>query len=291
MKKLSMKIRTFSLLCVFSIYPMISWGQSWKLSKTMTATLDKGIFTLKTTKESEAMPDFANESKIPWRFDRAKIISINIEEGIVTIGERCFLNCRSITSITLPNSLTSINDAAFANCSSLTSICIPNSVTTIGVGAFIHCNSLASITLPNSLKSINDAAFADCISLTSICIPNSVIEIKEAAFAGCKNITSITIPKSVTTIEGRAFSLGAINIKILGTFQGKPVVNTTCDTGNANSKLKDIYVFWETPLSISSWAFDCLFSEYKNYLHVPSGTEELYKVDKEWRVFNIVANE
>ena len=183
MKNLSMKIRTFSLLCVFSIYPMISWGQSWKLSKTMTATLDKGIFTLKTTKESEAMPKM---HKCPWKSVRDNIISVIVEEGIVTIGEGAFINCSRLTSIMLPNSLTTIDKYAFANCSSLTSICIPNSVEKIYTGAFVGCKNVTSITIPKSVTTIDIGAFwfsgnvQLSASMTSVkCDPNEPHSLKD----------------------------------------------------------------------------------------------------------------
>jgi len=40
-----------------------SWGQTWNLSPTMTATLSNGILTVVTTKSGgEAMPDMVR----PW---------------------------------------------------------------------------------------------------------------------------------------------------------------------------------------------------------------------------------
>lgn len=132
--------------------------------------------------------------------------TITIANGITSIGDYAFSDCRSLTSIVIPNSVTSIGDMVFFYCTSLTSIVIPDSVTFLSACAFYNCTSLTSITLPNSINSIYDQAFYNCTSLTSITIPNSVISIGENVFAFCTSLTSIVIPDSVTSIGNNAFS-------------------------------------------------------------------------------------
>ncbi len=58
----------------------------------------------------------------------------------------------------IPNGVTSINEAAFENCKSLTSVTISNDVKSIGVCAFQFCN-LTSISIPVSVKLIDMFAF------------------------------------------------------------------------------------------------------------------------------------
>ncbi|MBQ2553634.1 MAG: leucine-rich repeat domain-containing protein, partial [Prevotella sp.] len=50
-----------------------------------------------------------------------------------------------LTSINIPNGVKSIGNLAFTGCSSLTSIRIPDSVESIGDWAFSGCNVLKSI--------------------------------------------------------------------------------------------------------------------------------------------------
>jgi uncharacterized protein YjdB len=205
----------------------------------LTWSYANGILTISG---SGAMPDYPSYDSSPWYSYRDDVTTINIQNGVTTIGDNAFYFCISITSITIPNSVTSIGGGAFASCWSLTSITIPNSVTSIGTSVFASCNSLTSITvssgntayasedgvlfnktktmihsyprgktgstynIPNSVTTIGNSAFSGCNSLTSITIPNSVTTIGNSAFSSCNSLTSITIPNSVTTIGDWAFS-------------------------------------------------------------------------------------
>ena len=54
-----------------------------------------------------------------------KIKSVIIENGITTIKESAFYNCRDLSYVSLPNTLTEIEPAAFWGCVSLTDITVP----------------------------------------------------------------------------------------------------------------------------------------------------------------------
>ena len=59
-----------------------------------------------------------------------------IPGGIQIIGTCAFLDS-SITALTIPNGVTTIEELAFSNCKSLKSVAIPESVSEIGRGAFV----------------------------------------------------------------------------------------------------------------------------------------------------------
>ena len=65
-----------------------------------------------------------------------------IPNGVETIGDYAFAECRSLTSVEIPNSVTSLGNRSFSNCKSLTSIVIPDSVVTMQYGVFFGCYSL-----------------------------------------------------------------------------------------------------------------------------------------------------
>ena len=140
---------------------------------------------------------------------------------VMSIGDRAFYHCSSLTSITIPNSVTTIGKEAFQDCTNLTSITIPDGVTSIGESALWWCSSLTSITIPDSVTYIGNYAFYECSSLTSISIPNSVTTIGESAFSGCSSLTSITIPDSVKSIGFGAFSF-CENLTIYCEAKSKP---------------------------------------------------------------------
>ena len=114
-----------------------------------------------------------------------KLTTIEIADGVTSIGNYAFDDCKALTSIEIPDSVTNIGDRAFSGCKALTSIEIPNSVTSIGYRAFEGCEALTSIEIPNSVTRIGNYAFYGCSALTSIEIPNSVTSIRRYAFSGC----------------------------------------------------------------------------------------------------------
>ena len=184
---------------------------------------------------------------IIWSQDTVstEVTSVNIPNGVTSIGDDAFRKYTALTSVTIPPSVTSIGESAFAGCSSLTSITIPPSVTSIRGFAFDRCSNLTDlyisdiaawcnidleteksnplfqnggnlyinnelatdITIPNGVTSIKQLTFCKCKSLTSVTIPPSVTSILRGAFYGCSSLTSITIPSSVTSIGGFAFYL------------------------------------------------------------------------------------
>ena len=147
----------------------------------------------------------------PWHTTRGSVRlldlvqTVEISDGVKSIGSYAFVDCSNLTKITIPESVTSIGDYAFLNCSSLTEIIIPASVTSIGCHAFENCSSLESITIGDGVMSIGDYAFYNCSSLTSVTIPNSVTNIGDNAFENCSSLTSVAIPYSMTSIGDYAF--------------------------------------------------------------------------------------
>ena len=208
-----MKKRIFSfvlaVLMIASLLPatalavdIVDSGTCGAKGSNLTWTLDsEGVLTISGSGDMHGY----GSSDAPWYGSRSRVKSAVIAEGVTSIGESAFENCRSLTSVTIPNSVTSIGWSAFFYCKSLTSVTIPDSVTSVGAYAFLGCTSLTSVTIPNSVTSIGGCAFDECWSLTSVTIPDSVTSIGDSAFASCTSLTSVTIPDSVTSIGGSAF--------------------------------------------------------------------------------------
>ena len=168
---------------------------------TWTLT-DDGVLTISGTGD---MTDFASSSKMPWYYNRSKITTVLIENGVTSIGNYAFGYCYNLTSTSIPASVTSIGNYAFYDCYNLTSFTIPDSVTTIGNSAFSYCNGLTDIALSERLISIGDSAFVGCYSLTSIAFPDSLVSIGNSAFQNCTALSSVVFQNGVTTIGNATF--------------------------------------------------------------------------------------
>lgn len=203
-------------------------------------TLDSdGLLTI--TGEGD-MPEFTD--KIPWSNYWAELLAVRLDERLTSISARAFCGGTYIKSINIPDGVTSIGNDAFENCPGMKeiyisdivkylsinygnrfshpsvfgtaelyingepaeNIVIPEGMTAICDTAFYGCKHLKSVTIPDSVTSIGDQAFTNCYTLTSIEIPGDVTYIGESAFAGCTGITNITIPDNVTIITWSTFS-------------------------------------------------------------------------------------
>lgn len=143
-----------------------------------------------------------------WAFNswnKSSLTSINIPQGVTSIGNSAFSGCSRLTSINIPQGITSIGNWAFNGCIRVTSINIPQGVTSIGKCTFRDCMSLTNINIPQGVTRIDDSAFYDCHSLINIIIPKSVTSIGNSAFSGCNSLFSINIPQEVTSIGEYAF--------------------------------------------------------------------------------------
>ena len=197
--------------------------------------------------------------------------------SVISIGERAFYNCSSLTSVTIPNSVTSIGSSAFYYCSSLTSVTIPNSVTSIGSSAFRNCSDLTSVTIPNSVTAIGTAAFFSCSGLTSVTIPNSVTSIGSSAFYGCSNL------KTVYNLSGLTFTKGVTAHGSVARYANRVLNVTTGDITNYGSGENAIYQI------SADYAVVDVEDDYED--HIPAATiptNFIYADGDSWKAKEVV---
>lgn len=121
----------------------------------------------------------------------SKLTNVTMSDSITFIGYQCFTNCASLEKINLSENLAYIIDQSFAYCTSLKEIYIPASVELIDIESFIYCVSLEKVILSEGLEIIGDCGFAYCTSLREIYIPESVTDLHDTAFCDCFSLEKV----------------------------------------------------------------------------------------------------
>lgn len=165
MKRIVSLILAFAML--IGMLPMTAWAAepiaSGVYDNNFTWELTEGVLTIYG--EGEMAPCY---SEAPWLPYSEEIKSVVFQDGITTIGEQSFTQCRSVEEISIPDSVTSIGQGAFAFCTSLKSLVFPEKLTTIGYSAFWDCENLAYVYFPESIEVIEHDAFYACSALNKV---------------------------------------------------------------------------------------------------------------------------
>ncbi|MBQ9976692.1 MAG: leucine-rich repeat domain-containing protein [Clostridia bacterium] len=91
-----------------------------------------------------------------------KVLSLEVLDGVTTLGNYAFYKCTKATSVILPDSITSVGQGAFRTCPRLTSITLPETVTKIEANAFNGCAALTSVNIPDAVTEIGKDIFVKC---------------------------------------------------------------------------------------------------------------------------------
>ena len=105
----------------------------------------------------------SNRVDVPYRVykldDRTTLESVELPNGLESIGPCAFKNCTGLVSVVFPAGLKSIDAYAFQGCRALKSVELPDGLESIGPYAFERCSALKSVELPDGLASISPHAF------------------------------------------------------------------------------------------------------------------------------------
>lgn len=137
-------------------------------------------------------------------FRGSGIQTLMIPNSVKDIVSDAFFGCKNLKSVNLAEGLETIGEMAFDDCFSLTSINIPSSMKAITYACFAHCNSLTSINIPSSISSIDSYAFAECVALNSVIVnKQSPISINGSVFYKCPSPT-LYVPVGCKEVYGNA---------------------------------------------------------------------------------------
>ncbi len=169
-----------------------------------------------------------------------EITDVIIEDGVTSICQQAFLNCKALRNVIMADSVLEISPISFYGCNNIETIYLSQNLITIGYQAFQRCKSLQSLDIPASVQHIDGNAFMECgflninvdsnnkyysdidgvlfdKSQTELIayakdaanpvynIPDTTKYIKAGSFEGCADLVGVSIPNSVIEIEENAF--------------------------------------------------------------------------------------
>lgn len=151
------------------IYPPVKYsGECGKQGDNLTYTVYED-YSLVISGTGEMFSGwYGSSDKAPWGEYRDNISSIEIEEGVTSIGHYAFFGCKAAKTVSIPSTVNSIGILAFYHCDALKSIVIPEGVTDLLINTFSFCSSLEYISFPSTLTSIAKDILTWCNSLKTI---------------------------------------------------------------------------------------------------------------------------
>lgn len=236
-KTISLVLTIFILICSIPSVSAFSLGGSsgdctWELDGTTLVISGNG-----------AMSNFDRVSA-PWGKEITEVV---IQNGVTTIGQYAFADCKKLVSVSLPESLQIIRENAFDGCISLNKVTIPNSVKEVKASAFFGCTSLEVLVLPNSISTVAEYAFYNCASLKSVVLGSGITSVGYKGFYGCIALTDIFISQKTKSVSISAFD-GCASLENVW-FGGTEIDKDAIRISNKN-----------TTLTGANWNFSAAFS-------------------------------
>ena len=121
---------------------------------------------------------------------------VTFPKKLKIIGKYAFSMCVGLNSVEIPEGVVSIGDGAFAACGNYTSW-----------GEYYPSSSFISVKLPSTLQSLGNNVFRWCTSLQTINIPGKTVEVGNGAFSYCYNLSNVTFEWSVPKLASDIFDI------------------------------------------------------------------------------------
>ncbi len=96
--------------------------------------------------------------------------AVILREGVTTIGDDAFDNCKNLAEVTIPSTVTRIGDSAFAS-TAISKLALPDGLLEIGTSAFASCTQLKEVVIPATVERIGYAAFAYNTGTETVVVP------------------------------------------------------------------------------------------------------------------------
>ena len=201
------------------------------------------------------------------------VSTVEIKNGIRTIADGAFSDCRNLAEISIPASVDVIGSAAFSGCTALKRLVLED----VGAWCRISFGDLNSNPLCSNAQTKTLAVKGETVR--ELVIPEGTESIPDHAFGNCGDITSVTLPVSLRSIGVSAFSgcgkLAAVN------YAGLRDEWSSVTVGDGNSELSHAKLICAEPVHEHSYTAEitpptCVKEGYTVYT---CGCGDSYKGD------------
>lgn len=152
----------------------------------LTWTLDTETGVLKIEGKG-AMAEFGSAGTTPWGAYRTMITSVEISEGVTSLGKYSIYGFSNLTNLVIPSTVTTIKAQTISS-AKLTSLVIPEGVKNIEQNAICYSGNLSEVVIPESMEKMAGLSFRSCNNLKKIFIFSKNVEI-----AGNLNWSAYTV--------------------------------------------------------------------------------------------------
>ena len=152
-----------------------------------------------------------------YAFCETNIKSINLPEGLESIGEAAFKGCGNLELAELPSTLKHLGNWAFYRCANISISTLSGSIETLGKGVFgvaEQGGKITSFTFPDHITELPDSMFYDRSGLKEIHLPANLKKIGTHVIC-YTDITELVVPESVTEIADGAFMYAPLTNVVL----------------------------------------------------------------------------
>ncbi|MBP3387033.1 MAG: leucine-rich repeat domain-containing protein, partial [Clostridia bacterium] len=131
--------------------------------------------------------------------------TIDIPDGIETLGESMFWGCISLEKVTIPDSVKTVDRYVFEDCYSLKEVDLGNGITELSYEMFKGCSALETIVIPDSVTKISDKVFYGCDNLKTVVLPKSLTDLSSMAFYACVSLKEIKFEGTIEEWKSKNF--------------------------------------------------------------------------------------
>lgn len=150
------------------------------------------------------------------------IKKVVFNEGLVSIGENAFKDCKALSEIKLSSTIRNLGKKMFSG-TAITEVVLNEGLENIGESAFNGCKTLTNVQFSSTIKEIGKSAFSGT-NIKNLVLNEGLDVIGQGSFSRCKNLETIKLSSTVKEIGDMAFAMANIssidlnsNLEVIGT--------------------------------------------------------------------------